>query len=167
MPSFLSSPSPAPPTGSLLADSEGQGFARVPVPSLDVLPDYFVVQVVVFPLNFCSMVFVDWAKNLFILFDGGKTTDYFLELLQTRGITSCSNIYRKFLLEANLRYTTIKVLRRFDVELQNYTEIRRRAKFQKKKETQKPILGTQRSCCSSNENVKCKRQKIRHHKCLM
>ena len=110
------------------------------------------------------MVFVDWAKNLFILFDGGKTTDYFLELLQTRGITSCSNIYRKFLLEANLRYTTIKVLRRFDVELQNYTEIRRRAKFQKKK-TQKPILGTQRSCCSSNENVKCKRQKSNDKVC--
>ena len=58
-----------------------------------------------------------------------KTTDYFLELLQTRGITSCSNIYRKFLPEANLRYTTIQILRRFDVELQNYTEIRARATF--------------------------------------
>ena len=31
--------------------------------------------------------------------------------------------------EANLRYTTIKILRRFDVELQNSTEIRRRATF--------------------------------------
>ena len=81
-----------------------------------------------------SMVFVVWAKNLLFLVDWEKTTDYFLELLQTRGITSCSNIYRTFLLEANLRYTTIKVLRRFDVELQNDTEIRRRAKFQKKKD---------------------------------
>ena len=131
-----SSPSPAPPTGSLLADSEGQGCARVTVPSLDVLPDYLFVQLVLFPLKFVSMVFVDWAKNLLFSVDWGKTTDYFLELLQTRGITSCSNIYRTFLLEANLRYTTIQILRRFDVELQNYTEIRRRAKFQKQKDTE-------------------------------
>ena len=57
-----------------------------------------------------------------------NTRDFFLELLQTRGITSCSNIYRKFLLETNLRYTTIKVLAATFIE--NFSW--------------KPILGTQR-----------------------